>query len=92
MRGYGQYCPMAKAAELLADRWTLLIVRDLLCGVRHFNALERGLPGISRTLLAARLRRLERPGSSSATPPAGGGRPSTGSRRRAGSCSASWTT
>ncbi len=53
---------MAKAAEILADRWTLLIVRDLLCGVRHFNDLERGLPGISRALLSERLRRLERAG------------------------------
>ncbi|HEX2033014.1 MAG TPA: helix-turn-helix domain-containing protein [Chloroflexota bacterium] len=62
MRSYGQYCPMAKAAEILADRWTLLIVRDLLCGVAHFNDLERGLPGISRALLAQRLRRLQRAG------------------------------
>ncbi|CCF84746.1 winged helix-turn-helix transcriptional regulator [Nitrolancea hollandica] len=62
MRAYGQYCPMAKAAEILADRWTLLIVRDLLCGVRRFNDLERGLPGISRALLSERLRRLERTG------------------------------
>lgn len=62
MRSYGQYCPMAKAAEILADRWTLLIVRDLLLGVAHFNALERGLPGIPRALLAQRLRRLERAG------------------------------
>jgi DNA-binding HxlR family transcriptional regulator len=62
MRSYGQYCPVAKAAELLADRWTVLIVRDLLLGVSHFNDLGRGLPGISRALLAQRLRRLERAG------------------------------
>ncbi len=62
MRSYGQYCPMAKAAEILSDRWTLLIVRELLCGVQHFNDLERGLPGISRALLAERLRRLDRAG------------------------------
>lgn len=62
MYKYGQYCPIAKAAEILGDRWTLLIVRDLLMGTRHFNALERGLPGISRGLLAERLRRLERMG------------------------------
>ena len=53
---------MAKAVEILGDRWTLLIVRDLLLGVCHFNDLERGLPGISRALLAERLRRLERTG------------------------------
>jgi DNA-binding HxlR family transcriptional regulator len=60
MYKYGQYCPIAKAVEILGDRWTLLIVRDLLTGTCHFNELERGLPGISRGLLAERLRRLER--------------------------------
>ncbi len=60
MYKYGQYCPVAKAVEILGDRWTLLIVRDLLTGTCHFNELERGLPGISRGLLAERLRRLER--------------------------------
>jgi DNA-binding HxlR family transcriptional regulator len=60
MYKYGQYCPIAKAVEILGDRWTLLIVRDLLTGTHHFNDLERGLPGISRGLLAERLRRLER--------------------------------
>jgi DNA-binding HxlR family transcriptional regulator len=59
---YGQYCPVARALEILADRWTLLIVRELLGGVDHFNALDRGLPGISRALLVERLRRLERMG------------------------------
>lgn len=59
MHLYGQYCPVARAAEILADRWTVLIVRELLADVRHFNELERGLPHMSRTLLAERLRRLE---------------------------------
>src|SRR5262245_13460639 len=59
---YGQYCPVARASELLADRWTPLIVRELLADIRHFNDLDRGLPGISRGLLAERLRRLERTG------------------------------
>jgi DNA-binding HxlR family transcriptional regulator len=59
MHLYGQYCPIARAAEILADRWTLLIVRELLADVKHFNELERGLPHMSRTLLAERLRRLE---------------------------------
>lgn len=63
MHSYGQYCPVAKAAEVLGDRWTLLIVRDLIClRVRHFNDLVRGLPGISRSLLAQRLQQLERIG------------------------------
>jgi DNA-binding HxlR family transcriptional regulator len=63
MQSYGQYCPVAKAAEVLGDRWTLLIVRDLIClQARHFNDLVRGLPGISRSLLAERLQRLERMG------------------------------
>jgi DNA-binding HxlR family transcriptional regulator len=62
MHLYGQYCPVARAAEILADRWTLLIVRELLADINHFNELERGLPHMSRTLLAERLRRLERTG------------------------------
>jgi DNA-binding HxlR family transcriptional regulator len=49
---------VARAAEILADRWTVLIVRELLADIPHFNELERGLPGISRALLAERLRRL----------------------------------
>jgi len=62
MHAYGQYCPVARAAEILADRWTVLIVRELLADVRHFNELERGLPRMSRTLLAERLRRLQQTG------------------------------
>jgi DNA-binding HxlR family transcriptional regulator len=62
MYKYGQYCPIAKAVEILGDRWTLLIVRDMLTGTHHFNDLERGLPGISRALLSERLRRLQRMG------------------------------
>lgn len=62
MYRYGQYCPVAKAIEVLGDRWTLLIVRDLLTGTEHFNDLERGLPGISRAILADRLRLLQRMG------------------------------
>src|SRR5664279_5119339 len=62
MARYKQYCPVARASEILADRWTPLIVRELLAGSRHFNEIERGLPGISRSLLSARLRHLERNG------------------------------
>jgi DNA-binding HxlR family transcriptional regulator len=62
MHRYGQYCPVARAAEILTDRWTVLIVRELLADVNHFNELERGLPRMSRTLLAERLRRLQQAG------------------------------
>src|SRR5262245_486913 len=60
MRSYAQYCPIAKASEILGDRWTLLIVREMLAEVSGFNELERGLPGISRSVLTDRLRALER--------------------------------
>jgi DNA-binding HxlR family transcriptional regulator len=62
MYRYGQYCPVARAAEIVADRWTVLIVRELLADINHFNELERGLPHISRALLVERLKRLERTG------------------------------
>jgi len=62
MRSYGQYCPLAKAAEVLGDRWTLLIVSELVAGADRFNDLARGLPRISRPLLVQRLRGLERAG------------------------------
>lgn len=62
MNLYGQYCPVARASEILADRWTPLIVRELLADIHHFNDLDRGLPGISRALLVERLRRMERIG------------------------------
>jgi DNA-binding HxlR family transcriptional regulator len=60
MRGYAQYCPVAKASEVLGDRWTLLIVREILGGASGFNELQRGLPGISRSVLTDRMRALER--------------------------------
>jgi DNA-binding HxlR family transcriptional regulator len=60
MRSYAQYCPVAKATEILGDRWTLLIVREMLGGARGFNELQRGLPGISRSVLTDRMRALER--------------------------------
>jgi len=59
MRTYGQYCPLARASELLAERWTLIIVRNLLAGCRTFGELLEGAPGISRALLAQRLALLE---------------------------------
>lgn len=62
MRPYAQYCPIAKTAEILGDRWTILILRDMLVGTRRFNDLARGLPGISRSLLTKRLRQLQSSG------------------------------
>lgn len=62
MRRVSQYCPIARASELVADRWTVLLVRDLLGGADRFNDLARGLPGLSRGMLVQRLRRLERDG------------------------------
>lgn len=59
MSTYGQFCPVAKAAEIFAERWTPLILRELLCGSHRFGELERGLPRISRSLLTQRLRTLE---------------------------------
>ena len=60
MRSYAQYCPVAKGSEILGDRWTLLIVREMLGGASGFNELQRGLPGISRSVLTDRMRALER--------------------------------
>jgi DNA-binding HxlR family transcriptional regulator len=62
VREYGQYCPVALGSEVLADRWTPLILREMVLGSIRFNDIERGLPGISRTLLLQRLRHLERKG------------------------------
>ena len=62
MPGYGQFCPVAKAMELLDERWTMLVVRELLLGSRHFNELRRGVPKMSRALLSKRLKSLTRAG------------------------------
>jgi DNA-binding HxlR family transcriptional regulator len=56
---YGQFCPVAKASEIFAARWTPLIVRELLAGARTFNDIHRGVPLISRAVLVARLRELQ---------------------------------
>src|SRR3974390_1014573 len=58
MTGYGQFCSVARAHELLGGRWTLLIARELLCGSRRFNDILRGVPRISRTVLSERLQAL----------------------------------
>jgi DNA-binding HxlR family transcriptional regulator len=59
---YGQLCPLAKATEILAERWTFLVVRELLSGAVRFNQIRRGVPLMSPSLLARRLQRLEHEG------------------------------
>jgi DNA-binding HxlR family transcriptional regulator len=59
---YGQFCPVAKTAELFAERWTPLIIRELCCGPAQFNGLKKHLPLMSKTLLAQRLRDIEHTG------------------------------
>ena len=61
-RGYGQFCPIAKASEVFATRWTPLLLRELMAGPSTFNDLHRGVPLMSRALLAERLRQLEHEG------------------------------
>ena len=60
MRTYGQYCPIARGAEIVAERWTPVIIRNLYLGCRSFSEILEGAPGLSRTLLAQRLEQLER--------------------------------
>ena len=62
MASYGQFCPVAKAMELLDERWTMLVVRELGAGSTQFNELRRGVPRMSPTLLSKRLRTLVRAG------------------------------
>ncbi|NBC47384.1 MAG: transcriptional regulator [Gammaproteobacteria bacterium] len=62
MSGYAQFCPIAKATEVLGQRWMLLVLRELLCGSRQFNDIHRGVPKMSRALLVKRLRELEAEG------------------------------
>lgn len=59
---YGQYCPIAKALELLAERWTLLLVRELLMGSRRFNDLRRGVPLMAPSVMSQRLKALTESG------------------------------
>ena len=63
MPGYGQFCPLAQAAEVLTERWTPLVIREIaLTGSRRFNDIQRGVPLMSSSLLSKRLRQLERAG------------------------------
>jgi DNA-binding HxlR family transcriptional regulator len=66
--GFGQFCPVAVACEVFATRWTPIILRELFSGSEHFNELHRGVPLISRALLAQRLRELESAGVISKEP------------------------
>ena len=59
MTGYGQFCPMAKATELIGEKWTLLVLRELFLGTTRFNDFQRALSRMSPTLLVKRLRHLE---------------------------------
>ena len=63
MSGYGQFCAVARALEVLDGRWTLLVVREMLCGSRRFNDIRRGIPRISRTVLSERLQALVEAGA-----------------------------
>jgi DNA-binding HxlR family transcriptional regulator len=62
MRNYGQFCPIARGSEILAERWTPIILRNILQGCRTFNEIAAGAPGLSRALLTRRLRELDHAG------------------------------
>lgn len=63
MSGHGQFCSVARAHEAVGGRWTLLVVRELLCGSRRFSDIRRGIPRISRTMLSERLQELVHAGA-----------------------------
>jgi DNA-binding HxlR family transcriptional regulator len=65
---YGQFCPVAMAAEIICSRWTALILREMLCGTTRFNDLRRGVPLMSPTLLSKRLKELAEAGVVAITP------------------------
>jgi len=70
---YGQFCPVSMAAEILCSRWTVVVLREMLCGSTRFNDLRRGLPRMSPTLLSKRLKELELSGVIRTIPIPGGG-------------------
>jgi len=72
MKGYGQFCPVAKTAEIFAQRWTPLVIRELCFGPRRFNEVHSGVPLMSRALLVQRLGELEEAGVVATTPLAQG--------------------
>ena len=73
MKSYGQFCPVAKAAEVFCERWTALIIRDLAAGAARFAELHRGVPLMSPTLLSCRLKQLESEGILERRPAGGRG-------------------
>lgn len=72
MNGYGQFCPVARAAEIFAERWTPLILREVRAGRHHFGEIMKGLHRISPSMLGQRLNRLERAGVLETRPNPGG--------------------
>jgi DNA-binding HxlR family transcriptional regulator len=70
--GYGQFCPVSMAAEIICSRWTALVIRELLCGTTRFNDLRRGVPKMSPALLSKRLKELEAAGLVNVTRGPGG--------------------
>lgn len=68
MTSYRQYCPIARASEILAERWNLLIIRNLFFGATTFSAIAQGVPTMSRSVLSKRLRDLERDGVIASSP------------------------
>ena len=72
MRSYGRYCPIARAAEIVAERWTPIIVRNLLAGCTTYTEISAGAPGLSRSVLTQRLRLLEHVGADQTAPKSGG--------------------
>lgn len=71
-KGYDQFCPVAKASEIFANRWTPLLLRELMAGMHAFNDIHRGVPLMSRAVLVTRLRELEGQGIIERRPRAGG--------------------
>ncbi|MEU1519855.1 helix-turn-helix domain-containing protein [Streptomyces sp. NPDC005811] len=69
-----EYCPVSVGTRVIGDRWTLLIIREVMVGATRFTEIHRGLPGLSRTLLSTRLRHLERLGLLDRVPTDRGGR------------------
>lgn len=72
-KSYGQFCPVAQAAEIVAERWTPLVLRELICGSRRFNDLRKGVPLMSPSLLSQRLKELEDAGVVERVASEGGG-------------------
>src|SRR4030095_8038995 len=72
MRTYAQYCPIARGAEIFAERWTPVIIRNLHLGCASYSAILEGAPGLSRTPLSQRLRHIERRGLVESAPKSDG--------------------